>query len=237
MKQNKGIASIAVVLLIVLGAVIGGGAYFLGKSENKKEIVDSENLLQDNNNQESPVVENRKIKDDKEGNIYLFKLSNSIYSIYDRINSKVENRKLYPITAFSISQLNTKETCPFVTKINFKLSHKNITIPLNTNFYLTDEDGFNIGKSGKLNNQDIITIDIPTDGSYAGMCIPWQWARTIILASDNKIFEPNDGIDAPRLPTAKVFEVIAVMEENQNDKISCSKIFLPEGNNSWLITE
>ncbi len=60
MKQNKGIASLSLIVLIVLGvAVVGGGAYFLGKSDSKKEIVDSQNLLQDNNNQESPVVENR----------------------------------------------------------------------------------------------------------------------------------------------------------------------------------
>ncbi len=39
MKQNKGIASLSLIVLIVLGvAVVGGGAYYLGKSDSKKEV-------------------------------------------------------------------------------------------------------------------------------------------------------------------------------------------------------
>lgn len=228
MKANKGIIGIGLVLAIVLGiVVVGGGAiYWTGYIKDggpkvppgKKEVKNPEN-----------VNDSQQIKETTEGNIYTLKLASSIYSIYSQINSKIENRKLYPVNAFTIGQFNTKETCPFVTKINFKLSHQNIVIPINTNFYLTDEDGFSIGKSGKLNNEDIIAIDIPTDGS--GMCIPWQWSRTIVLSSDNSIFEPIDDINAPVMPNAKVIEV-EVLKDNKKDKISCSKIFLPEGNNS-----
>ena len=68
MKINKGIIGLGLIFAIVLGiAVVGGGAYYLGKSDSKKEVINSENILPNIQNQENkidqnqPVVENNKM--------------------------------------------------------------------------------------------------------------------------------------------------------------------------------
>ncbi len=71
MNKNKGFIGIGLILAIVLGvAVVGGGAYYLGKSGNKQEVKSPENVLLDSQNQNIqpikqnqnlPVVENTKV--------------------------------------------------------------------------------------------------------------------------------------------------------------------------------
>lgn len=60
MNKNKGFIGIGLILAIVLGiAVVGGGAYYLGKSkEENKEVKIEENSLPNNENQNTPVVNN-----------------------------------------------------------------------------------------------------------------------------------------------------------------------------------
>lgn len=59
MSKNKGIIGIGLILAIVLGiVVIGGGAYYLGKGSLKQEVKVEENNLSNNENQNSPVVDN-----------------------------------------------------------------------------------------------------------------------------------------------------------------------------------
>jgi hypothetical protein len=61
MKTNKGIIGLGLILAIVLGiAVVGGGAYYLGKGSNKLEVKTPENVLPNNEDQNIPVVENQK---------------------------------------------------------------------------------------------------------------------------------------------------------------------------------
>ncbi len=60
MNINKGIIGLGLILAIVLGvAVVGGGAYYLGKSSPKQEVKMSENVLSDNQNQNLPNVNNK----------------------------------------------------------------------------------------------------------------------------------------------------------------------------------
>lgn len=59
MNKNKGFIGIGLILAIVLGIiVVGGGAYYLGKSGSKQEVKNPENVLPTNENQNLPVVEN-----------------------------------------------------------------------------------------------------------------------------------------------------------------------------------
>lgn len=61
MKTNKGVIGLGLILAIVLGiAVVGGGAYYLGKSDSKKELINTENLLPNNQNQEISKIEQNK---------------------------------------------------------------------------------------------------------------------------------------------------------------------------------
>ena len=61
MNQNKGIIGFGLLVAIVLGiAVIGGGAYYLGKGSNKLEVKIPENVLPNVENQKLPVAENTK---------------------------------------------------------------------------------------------------------------------------------------------------------------------------------
>lgn len=63
MNKNKGFIGLGLILVIVLGvAVVGGGAYYLGKSSNKLEVIKEENLPPNTENKNLPIVEN-KVKD------------------------------------------------------------------------------------------------------------------------------------------------------------------------------
>jgi hypothetical protein len=60
MNKNKGFIGIGLIIAIVLGiAVVGGGAYYLGKSGNKPVVINPENSLPNVENQNLPVVENK----------------------------------------------------------------------------------------------------------------------------------------------------------------------------------
>jgi len=62
MNKNKGIIGIGLILAIVLGiVVVGGGAYYLGKSSSKQEVKNPETVLTNNENQKLLVVENKNI--------------------------------------------------------------------------------------------------------------------------------------------------------------------------------
>lgn len=63
MKNNKGFAPIALVLIIIAVLVIGGGVYYMGKSSNTLPKVEDNNLQQEEQNQNNvvntPVEENQ----------------------------------------------------------------------------------------------------------------------------------------------------------------------------------
>ncbi|MEY3784588.1 MAG: hypothetical protein RLZZ230_910 [Candidatus Parcubacteria bacterium] len=62
MKKNKGFIGIGLILVIILGmAVVGGGAYYIGKGKGEnKEVKSPENVLPNNEGQTLPTVENTK---------------------------------------------------------------------------------------------------------------------------------------------------------------------------------
>jgi len=56
MNKNKGFIGIGLILAIVLGiVVVGGGAYYLGKSGAKQSVNNLENILPNNQNQNLPI--------------------------------------------------------------------------------------------------------------------------------------------------------------------------------------
>jgi len=58
MKTNKGIIGIGLIVAIVLGiVVVGGGAYYLGKSGSKPAVISPENVLLNNENQNIQPIE------------------------------------------------------------------------------------------------------------------------------------------------------------------------------------
>lgn len=62
MNKNKGIIGIGLIVAIVLGIiVVGGGAYYLGKSGNKQEVKSPENVLPNVENQNLPVNNNQQV--------------------------------------------------------------------------------------------------------------------------------------------------------------------------------
>lgn len=62
MNKNKGIIGIGLIIAIILGViVIGGGAYYLGKSGSKQAINSPENNLLNNQNQNLPVDNNQQV--------------------------------------------------------------------------------------------------------------------------------------------------------------------------------
>ena len=60
MNKNKGFIGIGLIVAIVLGiVVVGGGAYYLGKSGSKSVVINPENILPNNEDKNLPVVENK----------------------------------------------------------------------------------------------------------------------------------------------------------------------------------
>lgn len=61
MNKTKGFIGLGLILAIVLGVVVvGGGAYYLGKSSTKPVVINPENTLPNVENQNLPVVDNSK---------------------------------------------------------------------------------------------------------------------------------------------------------------------------------
>lgn len=66
MNKNKGIIGIGLLAAIVLGViVVGGGAYYLGKSGSKPEIINPENILPNVENKNyQPINQNQNLPTD-----------------------------------------------------------------------------------------------------------------------------------------------------------------------------
>lgn len=79
MSKNKGIIGLGLIVAIVLGvAVVGGGAYYLGKSNSGPKVINPENILPNVDNQKLPVVEDKKVEVKASTNSQIVSECNSI---------------------------------------------------------------------------------------------------------------------------------------------------------------
>lgn len=99
MNKNKGFIGIGLILAIILGiVVIGGGAYYLGKSsDTKKEVKTEENNLPNNsevNQNQNLPVDNQQVKCDSNSIPSIIVLSpngGEVYTVGDKIMVKWES--------------------------------------------------------------------------------------------------------------------------------------------------
>lgn len=137
MNKNKGIIGIGLIVAIVLGvAVVGGGAYYLGKSGYKQNNINSQNVPEINQtqNQETKTVEQTKPVVDSSKNCtqnstpsikVISPNGGEIYKAGDKINVKWESCNLssnIPIQILLVSTIGSWFSSPLST---FELSNDN----------------------------------------------------------------------------------------------------------------
>src|SRR3989339_227794 len=154
MDKNKGIIGVGLIIAIVFGiAVIGGGAYYLGKGSNKPEVENPENILPNNENKNLPIVDNKQ-------------LNNQISTKSSSLNITCKDTPNYFIVSKSLA-LDTGTDI----LIKYKDNNKNITCD-----YKIQGTDFEIKDNGNSEyfyaiNKNLLILDSGTGSENRGVTI------------------------------------------------------------------